>query len=200
MSVSTCCKCNQKIRSRAICTLGKAYHALHFTCQDCGRSVDPSHFFAVKDEVVCNECYLSKHADKCSCCRTPIVGRRVIAEGRKWHEKCFRCLCCSKPLLSSSFYEVNGFLFCKEHFRAQFASRCAGCSKPIDQHAVVALNTKWHAECFKCHICSRQITDSEFSMHDGRLLCPECKEWALKISLQILRCNQNLRLSGNLYT
>ncbi|XP_020818090.1 paxillin homolog 1 [Drosophila serrata] len=200
MCVSTCCKCNEIIRSRAICSLGKSYHPLHFTCQDCGGQVEPSDYYDIKDKVVCSECYLSKHAEKCSTCRAPIVGRTVVSMGRKWHEKCFRCLSCSKPLLSSSFYEVNGFLFCKEHFREQFSSRCAGCGEPIGRRAVVVLNTKWHVECFRCHVCCRRLSGSEFSVHDGRPLCPKCQEWAVNLSRQILRCKQNRRLSEEFRT
>lgn len=175
MSASICCRCNEKIWPRAVCSLGKTYHPHHFTCKECGLVVDPKLFFAVDDDVVCSECYLDKHAARCSACRTPILERGVAAAERKWHEKCFRCVSCSKSLVSASFFEVNGYLFCKAHFRELFSSRCAGCEKPIDRRAVVALSTKWHAKCFKCHHCRKRISAREFWIENGQPICAACQ-------------------------
>jgi len=168
MSPSICCRCNEEIWPRAINSLGKSYHPHHFTCTECGLVVDPKLFFAVADEVVCSECYLGKHVARCSACRAPILERGVATGGRKWHEKCFRCVSCSRPLVSATFFEINGYLFCKSHFRELFSSRCAGCAKPIDERAVVALSTKWHLKCFRCHECHRKITASEFGIQQGQ--------------------------------
>ncbi|XP_017045176.1 transforming growth factor beta-1-induced transcript 1 protein [Drosophila ficusphila] len=175
MSPSICCRCNEEIWPRAICSSGKAYHPHHFTCRNCSLVVDPALFFAVDDDVVCSECYLGNHAARCSACRTPILERAVAAVGRKWHEKCFRCVSCGKPLISSGFYEVNGYLFCNSHFRELFSSRCAGCAGPIEERAVVALSTKWHQKCFRCSICRQRIVTGEFRIVCGRPICLGCK-------------------------
>ncbi|XP_017070278.1 paxillin homolog 1 [Drosophila eugracilis] len=175
MSPSICCRCNQEIWPRTVCCLGKKYHPHHFTCTDCGLVVDPTLFFSVKNEVVCSECYLSNHAIRCSACRIPILERGFGAMGRKWHEKCFRCVSCSKRLVSATFFEINGYLFCKSHFQELFSSRCAGCTKPIDKRAVVALSTKWHTNCFRCQNCRKKITECEFGIHKGRPICLACQ-------------------------
>ncbi|KAI8039587.1 paxillin homolog 1 [Drosophila gunungcola] len=174
MTPSICCRCNEQIRHRAVCSLGKAYHPHHFTCTECGLVVDPRLFFAVDDDVVCGECYLGHHAARCSACRTPILERCFSAVGRKWHERCFRCVSCSKPLISSSFFDINGYLFCKKHFREQFSPRCAACGEPIEDRAVVALATKWHVECFRCFICRQRIITGGFRIHKGQPICLAC--------------------------
>ncbi|XP_017090242.2 transforming growth factor beta-1-induced transcript 1 protein [Drosophila bipectinata] len=179
MSVPVCCKCNEVIRPRAICSMGKAYHPHHFTCRDCQKVMEPSRFYAVKDDVVCSECYLGNHASRCCACNAPIVGRAVMSMGRKWHDECFHCISCSQPLMSSTFYEINGYLFCKLHFQELFSSRCSGCGEPIVKEAVVALNTKWHAACFRCQNCQEIISSCEFGINEsGRPLCLDCSPTA----------------------
>lgn len=72
---------------------------------------------------------------------------------QSWHEECFVCNGpCKKPLAGSSFYERDGHAYCRADFEQIFAARCAGCSQPITENAIVALNAKWHRECFKCKV------------------------------------------------
>ncbi|XP_030379669.1 transforming growth factor beta-1-induced transcript 1 protein [Scaptodrosophila lebanonensis] len=172
--MAVCCKCKGVVKLRSINALGKTYHPHHFTCSDCDRPIESSTFNVVKNEPVCTACYDKKHASRCFACGTSILQRGVVAVGRKWHEKCFRCVSCGKSLVSSTFFEVNGYLFCKSDYRESFSSRCAGCAEPIAKNAVVALNTKWHANCFKCNRCSQPITGESFKIEGSRPVCAKC--------------------------
>lgn len=59
---------------------------------------------------------------------------------------------CKKILTGQSFFEKNGNPYCKEDFNAKFADKCALCLQPITDKAIVALNEKWHQDCFKCDV------------------------------------------------
>lgn len=51
-----------------------------------------------------------------------------------------------------SFFERDGKPYCKEDFENIFAAKCKGCEKPISDKAIVALEAKWHKDCFKCKV------------------------------------------------
>jgi len=79
--------------------------------------------------------------------------RTIKAMEQSWHEECFVCKGpCKKPLVGTSFYERDGHPYCRADFEQLFAARCAGCGNPITENAIVALNAKWHRECFKCKV------------------------------------------------
>lgn len=85
--------------------------------------------------------------------------RTIKAMDQSWHEECFVCGGpCKKPLVGTSFYERDGRPYCRIDFEQLFAARCAGCSHPITENAIVALNAKWHRDCFKCKVSTRART------------------------------------------
>lgn len=57
-----------------------------------------------------------------------------------------------KPMSGESFFERDGKPYCKEDFENIFAAKCKGCEKPISDKAIVALEAKWHKDCFKCKV------------------------------------------------
>lgn len=82
--------------------------------------------------------------------------RTIKAMEQSWHEECFVCAGpCKKPLVGTSFYERDGRPYCRIDFEQLFAARCAGCTLPITENAIVALNAKWHRDCFKCKVGAR---------------------------------------------
>ncbi|XP_034652091.1 paxillin homolog 1 [Drosophila subobscura] len=174
MAPTICCKCHEEIDDKAICSEGKMYHPEHFTCSECQKPIGESQFNVVRNELVCNECHESKHAPRCHSCGNVIKERVIAAVGHKWHEECFRCVGCCQNLVASTFFEVNGYLFCKCDFREVFSSRCAGCGETIDKNVIVALNTKWHPRCFECYSCGHRITTDIFDIENGNPICLKC--------------------------
>lgn len=57
-----------------------------------------------------------------------------------------------KPMSGESFFERDGKPYCREDFENIFAAKCKGCEKPISDKAIVALEAKWHKDCFKCKV------------------------------------------------
>ena len=79
-----------------------------------------------------------------------------------------------QPLIGASFYERNGLPYCKNCFEANFAAKCAGCAKSITEKAVIALDVKWHRECFRCKDCRKPIAGNTFAVEDNMPLCTKC--------------------------
>lgn len=52
------------------------------------------------------------------------------------------------------FFEREGKPYCKADFEKLFAAKCEGCKNPISENAVIALEAKWHKDCFKCKVTS----------------------------------------------
>ncbi|XP_046802227.1 serine protease SP24D isoform X2 [Lucilia cuprina] len=158
MSESICYKCKEVITHRIITALGKTWHPEHFACKDCQFPIEEATFNIQDGEPVCSKCFLNNYSGTCHGCKNPILERTIKALGLTWHEDCFCCGGpCNKPLVGTSFYEREGKAYCKNDFEALFAARCAGCFKPITENAIVALDAKWHRDCFKSgSLCAPQ--------------------------------------------
>lgn len=75
------------------------------------------------------------------------------ALGLTWHEDHFVCGGpCKKPMSGTPFFEREGKPYCKVDFEKLFAAKCEGCGNPISENAVIALEAKWHKDCFKCKV------------------------------------------------
>ena len=56
----------------------------------------------------CVEAFIASRMHKCHGCRRPIRGGQVIASSsRSWHEECFLCAACRRPL-QLDFVELQG--------------------------------------------------------------------------------------------
>lgn len=86
-------------------------------------------------------------------CNFFFLQKIIKALGQSWHEYHFTCGGpCAKPMSGQSFFERDGKPYCKEDFEQIFAAKCAGCARPISDKAIIALDAKWHKDCFKCKV------------------------------------------------
>jgi len=54
---------------------------------------------------------------------------------------------------------------------------CAGCGEPIeddDEDAFDALDRTWHADCFVCQHCKKNLADEKVKAKKGRPYCLKC--------------------------
>lgn len=53
---------------------------------------------------------------------------------------------------------------------------CAFCHKTVSPRelAVEAMKRQYHAQCFTCRTCRRQLAGQSFYQKDGRPLCEPC--------------------------
>lgn len=170
-----CSKCNAAIQNRIVTALGKSWHPEHFVCKVCEQPITESTFNEKDGEPVCSGCFMQKYSDTCFACKQPIREKIVKALGQSWHEEHFTCGGpCNKPLAGTVFYERDGKAYCKDDFEKMFASKCRGCSKPIIDKAVIALDAKWHKDCFKCKKCKKAISSNTFAVDDNMPVCTAC--------------------------
>ena len=99
------------------------------------------------------------------------------ADDRHWHEMCFLCELCRKPLRSDgkfTFYKEQ--VLCNDCYITNFQKTCAGCHYAIESgSARLEYNgTYWHEECFKCAVCREAIGTSGFVPKDDEFYCPGC--------------------------
>lgn len=77
----------------------------------------------------------------------------VKALGKTWHDEHFTCSGpCKKPMSTQPFFEKEGKVYCKPDYEKLFAAKCEGCQNPITDNTIVALNAKWHKDCFVCKV------------------------------------------------
>lgn len=60
--------------------------------------------------------------------------------------------CKAVAVSSAGFHDREGQQYCQQCFLTLFASRCQGCSKPILENYISALNSLWHPQCFVCRV------------------------------------------------
>ncbi|XP_034666229.1 transforming growth factor beta-1-induced transcript 1 protein-like [Drosophila subobscura] len=170
-----CHKCRGAINKRMITALGKTWHPEHFNCRHCDTPIDDAAFNIQGGEPVCSACFMRLYTHNCAGCKQPILERTVVAMGENWHEECFCCDgACKKPLASQPFFEREGKPYCKQDFETLFATKCARCEKPITDKAVVAMDNKWHRDCFRCTRCSNPISTTSFTIIADKPICPGC--------------------------
>ncbi|CAH0563379.1 unnamed protein product [Brassicogethes aeneus] len=112
----------------------------------------------------------------CAACKETITAGKVLqAMGAHWHEDHFVCGDCKTKLIGTKFMEVEGKPFCTKCYTEKHASRCKGCSKPIADKAIVALDAKWHQMCFRCAKCEKPIMkDQSYKMVGEKPQCVKC--------------------------
>ncbi|EDW03819.1 transforming growth factor beta-1-induced transcript 1 protein [Drosophila grimshawi] len=170
-----CHKCKEMITKRVVCALGKRWHPEHFLCRDCDKQIKDDIFNIQEGEPVCSECFLERYTSTCAACKEPILDRTIRAMGTNWHENCFVCDgACKQPLKDCAFFERDGKAYCKQDYEDMFAVRCAKCEKPITENAIVAMNAKWHSDCFCCNRCENPITTKTFTIEGDKPICPAC--------------------------
>ena len=47
---------------------------------------------------------------------------------------------------------AGDLVFFREDYFSMFAPKCGGCSRPIMDNYISALNRQWHPECFVCMV------------------------------------------------
>ncbi|CAH1963067.1 unnamed protein product [Acanthoscelides obtectus] len=105
----TCHQCKQTISGgKCVQAMGVNWHEDHFLCQDCKSKLIGTQFMEVGGVPYCQKCYLSKHADRCKGCSKPIADKAIVALDAKWHQMCFRCSKCEKPIMKDQSFQVDG--------------------------------------------------------------------------------------------
>ncbi|KAJ1556424.1 Transforming growth factor beta-1-induced transcript 1 protein [Cladochytrium tenue] len=72
---------------------------------------DPTAYGEMEDPVAANPDF-----PVCALCEAPITGRPVNLLGRYWHKEHSMCKECSRPIGVDNFAEIDGYLYCEDHY------------------------------------------------------------------------------------
>eukprot|EP01105_Mastigella_eilhardi_P012021 TRINITY_DN2767_c0_g1_i1.p1 TRINITY_DN2767_c0_g1~~TRINITY_DN2767_c0_g1_i1.p1 ORF type:complete len:347 (+),score=44.81 TRINITY_DN2767_c0_g1_i1:111-1151(+) len=138
-SAGFCCVCGKAIGVGMYVNLdGGLYHEECFLCIECGTPITDKLFESKPDGPVCRTCSSAARAGAeteaaCSACNKPLSGKVInAAEGRHYHEVCFVCTTCRKPI-AGAFAEVDSKPVCSACAQA----RSGTMSSSFVTHAVV---------------------------------------------------------------
>jgi len=132
------------------------------------------------------------NAVKCKQCGEAITDCILQIQGENWHESCFVCGECKKPIADALYVVRNDTPHCqacdkaieqrnqkktswKEKQYGPVIGQCTLCGKDCHEGGpIMAANKKlFHVTCFICTRCKKDVRDG-FQMREDRLFCPTC--------------------------
>lgn len=167
-----CCNaCEKPIVGQVITALGRTWHPEHFTCAHCNQELGTRNFFERDGRPYCEPDYHNLFSPRCAYCNGPILDKCVTALEKTWHTEHFFCAQCGQQFGEDGFHERDGKPYCRNDYFDMFAPKCGGCSKPIMENYISALNTQWHPDCFVCKECREPFHGGSFFEHEGQPYC-----------------------------
>lgn len=126
-----CPKCNQTISStsQTIYWRDALYHAYHFTCFECKKTLDQTTFREKDEKHYCKVDFerLYRSHNICAVCRQAIQGRSICALDKYFHPEHFKCAKCEKTFSGSAFHVYQGIPYCHQHYNEVAGKVCALC-------------------------------------------------------------------------
>ncbi|KIO28065.1 hypothetical protein M407DRAFT_72301 [Tulasnella calospora MUT 4182] len=88
-----------------------------------------------------------------------------------WHVKCFRCAKCHERVTADTNLLLlsDGSPVC-----GSCSYNCNVCKLPILDEAIMTGDESYHAACFTCRSCSRQIQELVFAKTSNGIYCMAC--------------------------
>uniref|UniRef100_A0A4W5LBU0 Four and a half LIM domains 3 n=1 Tax=Hucho hucho TaxID=62062 RepID=A0A4W5LBU0_9TELE len=93
--------------------------------------------------------------------------------GSAWHEDCFVCHGCEKPIGGQSFIPDKDVYYCVPCYEGRFAPRCSHCKK-VNQGGVSYKDETWHKECLVCTGCKSPLAGQPFTSQGDTPYCVKC--------------------------
>ena len=90
------------------------------------------------------------------------------------------------PVSFAGFHDREGQQYCQQCFLTLFASRCQGCSQPILENYISALNSLWHPQCFVCRVSVSLWVWRPCQWRSLLHSANSCMFWALVLQLFVL--------------
>uniref|UniRef100_A0A8C1HG21 Four and a half LIM domains protein 1 n=1 Tax=Cyprinus carpio carpio TaxID=630221 RepID=A0A8C1HG21_CYPCA len=175
---NTCVECRRPIStdSKELHHKGQYWHSDCFRCAKCYKNLAKESFTSKDDRILCGTCSSREDAPRCHGCYKPILAgtENVEYKGNSWHDECFICYQCQKPIGSKSFIAKNNNIYCNLCHEKKFAKQCACCKKPITTGGVNYQDQPWHSECFVCSSCRKPLAGTSFTSHEEKVYCVDC--------------------------
>uniref|UniRef100_UPI0035900880 paxillin-like n=1 Tax=Myxine glutinosa TaxID=7769 RepID=UPI0035900880 len=166
-----CAACNKPVVGQVLTAMGKQWHPEHFVCAHCSTEIGSKNFFEHNGQPYCEQDYYKLFSPQCAFCKGPIVDKVVTALEKTWHPEHFLCAACGKHFGEEGFHEKEGKPYCRSCFLDVASFLCAGCSTPILDNYISAINAFWHPHCFVCRECFIPFVNGSFFEHNGLPYC-----------------------------
>ncbi|KAF7707326.1 hypothetical protein HF521_018544 [Silurus meridionalis] len=170
-----------------------------FNCFYCRDDLHGKKYIQKDEKHVCVRCFDKLCANTCAECRRPIGAdsKELTHKNRHWHEDCFRCAKCYKPLANEPFAaKDDGKIMCGKCGAREDSPRCQGCFKVImpGSQNVEYKHKVWHEECFICFECKQPIRSQSFLTKGDEFYCGTCHE--KKFAKNCARCKEPITSGG----
>ncbi|XP_044060395.1 four and a half LIM domains protein 1a isoform X1 [Siniperca chuatsi] len=173
-----------------------------FDCYYCRDNLHGKKYVKKDEKHVCTKCFDKLCANTCAECKRPIGAdsKELHHKNRYWHEDCFRCAKCYKPLASEPFSaRDDGKIMCGKCGSREDGNRCQGCYKVVmpGSQNVEYKKKVWHEECFTCFECKQPIRTQSFLTKGDDIYCAPCHD--KKFAKKCFHCKQPITSGGISY-
>ena len=108
-----CFNCRKPIFSESITYETRDYHVECFKCAHCHKTLENENLLCANElQPYCVACNDELFAKRCAACRRPIPHntKYTVVDEKPYHEQCFLCVKCHRPMGSKKFFkEPRGF-------------------------------------------------------------------------------------------
>ncbi|XP_063719926.1 four and a half LIM domains protein 2-like isoform X2 [Symsagittifera roscoffensis] len=178
-------------------------HGQEYICWSCDKSLYGHRFVNKEGHPYCVPCFHDKFGNDCFKCNKLIEAdtKDVSFEKQHWHEKCFTCKECKKPLDVEGFSFKDKQLFCEDCHDVNYADKCTRCEKPFkpSQQKLKWNGGQWHPDCFQCGGCGKAIGRSPFHPHKDTPYCIDCWTENFAIKCTNTKCGKAITSGGVTY-
>lgn len=178
LHANTCQECKEVIghNAKELFYEDRFYHEHCFRCSRCERSLADEPFTSQDLGLVCSDCYCNDFSSKCvSCDKTVMPGSRMLQyDGSTWHEDCFTCHGCQKPIGAEAFIPDKNNYYCVPCHEGRFAPQCSHCKKALTKGGVTYRDQVWHKDCFLCGGCGAPLAGQPFTSQGEAPFCIKC--------------------------
>ncbi|KAJ3431099.1 paxillin-b [Anaeramoeba flamelloides] len=107
-----CSVCGEKIIGKVLSALDCSFHFDCFRCKKCDKPFEEINFQLEDGYPYHPGCFNSEFGKKCAGCNKLITGNYLNALEKEWHNECFVCGGCKKPI-RGSFFDKQGQPYCE---------------------------------------------------------------------------------------
>ncbi|XP_065667450.1 testin isoform X2 [Hydra vulgaris] len=177
---NTCFECKQPIspESKDFFVKDRHYHKECLVCSSCKKALESQTFSFVNERPLCHACRgVDPEKSKfCKSCEKPFLPeeKKVGVGENYFHERCFLCTECQKPIGSQKFIrKADGRRLCNDCFETT-AKPCFKCKELIRGSSIKFEENMYHTKCFFCENCKKELGGAQFYKYETNPYCDDC--------------------------
>lgn len=110
----------------------------------------------------------------CGSCHKAISGTYTTADGISFHDTCFKCFTCQRPIVGSYFRDGD-HIYCSDDLPMTNNLVCTRCNESVEygSNYLECRNLIFHRECFTCYDCDKPLSSTRFYVLRDEVRCEE---------------------------